>query len=111
MNMNKNNLLARAFLDALGVAVYAVGFAYFVNNAQQWFGPEPGGWLGFAMMIMIFIISACVTGSLVLLKPILLYLEGHKKEAVQLFAYTLLFLIVIVLIISFFVIGIKLYEN
>ena len=103
--MDKNNLFRRAFLNALGVAVYTVAFAYFVNNLQQWFGPEPAGWLSFAMMIMIFIISACVTGSLVLLKPILLYLEGQKKEAVHLFAYTLLFLIVLALIISFFVIG------
>ena len=95
--MNKNNLLVRAFLDALGVAVYAVGFAWFVNNAQQWFGPGPDGWLSFAMMIMIFIISACVTGSLVLLKPILLYLEGQRKEAVQLFVYTLIFLVLLAL--------------
>jgi len=102
--MNKKNLLARAFLDALGVAIYAVAFAYFISNSQQWLGPLPNIWLGFAMMIMIFIISACVTGSLVLLKPVLLYLEGQKKEAVHLFAYTLLFLIVMVLVIIFFII-------
>lgn len=100
--MSKNNLFIRAFLDALGVAVYAVAFAWFVNNLQRWFGPGPDGWLSFAMAIMIFIISACVTGSLVLLKPILLYLEGYKKEAVQLFVYTLIFLVLLALVIGFF---------
>ena len=104
--MSKDNLIARAFLDALGVAGYAVAFAWIVNHIEQWFGPQEPSWLGFAMFIMIFIISACITASLVLLKPILLYLEGHKKDAVQLFVYTLLFLIILALVVGVFIIKI-----
>lgn len=100
--MNKNNLITRAFLHALGVVVYVILFAWAVNNLHQLFGPGPTGWPGFALFLIVFIVSACITGSLVLLKPVLLYMEGHKKEALHMFAYTVLFL-VLTLIVGFFV--------
>ncbi|MEK7582730.1 MAG: hypothetical protein AAB452_02630, partial [Patescibacteria group bacterium] len=80
------NLLKKAFVSAIGTAVYAMMFAWFMNNAQGWFGVQPN-WLVMALLLIIFIISACITGALVLLRPILLYIEGQKNEAVRLFGY------------------------
>ncbi|OGI63363.1 hypothetical protein A2818_01485 [Candidatus Nomurabacteria bacterium RIFCSPHIGHO2_01_FULL_40_12] len=102
--MNKNEILKRAFLDAFGVAVYVIGFVYFGNNLEEWFDAVQKNWLAPAFMIILFIISACVTASLVLLKPILLFIEGARKEAVHLFVYTLGFLIILALVLVFLII-------
>ncbi len=40
-------------------------------------------------MLMLFVFSATITGTLMLGRPILWYVEGKKKEAVQLFGYTI----------------------
>ena len=93
------NLLKKAFVSAIGTAVYAMMFAWFMNNAQGWFGVQPN-WLVMALLLIIFIISACITGALVLLRPILLYIEGQKNEAVRLFGYTVGILVVIVVLVG-----------
>jgi hypothetical protein len=41
------------------------------------------------IMLLLFVFSAGLTGSLVFGRPVLWYLEGKKKEAVYLLAYTL----------------------
>lgn len=52
-------------------------------------------------MLLLLILSATVTGSLVLGRPILWYLDGKKKEAVSLFVATVGFLFLIT-IFAFF---------
>jgi len=58
------------------------------------------------LMLTLFVFSAALTGSLVLGRPILWYLDGKKKEAVNLFVYTLwiLLLIILFLLVIIFVI-------
>lgn len=90
--MSKNNILKRALLDAFGVIAYISLFAWIISHLEKWFGNRPDNWLDPIFFLSMFIVSACVTGSLVILKPILLYLEGQKKEAVHLFLYTIGFL-------------------
>jgi len=98
--MTKNNIIKRAFVDALGVVAYVVLFAFGVGNFEKMFGPQPDTWVNIAIVLILFIVSASVTGSLVLLKPILLYVEGEKRSAFHLFVYTILFLIILALIIG-----------
>jgi len=105
MSMSKKQIILRALWDALGVAAYVILFAWIINNLEGWFGGGEPGWLGPALMLLVFIVSACVTGSLVLLKPILLYVEGQRKEAVYLFVYTIGFLVVLALAIGLIVIS------
>ena len=104
--MTKKNLIARAFINALGVAVYVTALAWFMTSLEKWFESDPRTWLAPAFFLILFIISASITGSLVLLKPILLYVEGEKKNALYLFLYTLLFLAVLALVIGMIVIKI-----
>lgn len=49
--------------------------------------------------LLVFVISAAVMGLLIFGKPILLYLDNFKKEAVSLLFYTLSFLILIAAIV------------
>ena len=103
--MSRNQIIMRGFVDALGVLAYVVLFAWVINNLEAWFGDMPETWLAPVLMLLVFIVSACVTGSLVLLQPILLYVEGQRKEAVYLFVYTIGFLVVLALAIGLIVIS------
>lgn len=97
--MNKKDLVTNAFLDALGVMAYVTLFAWCVINFEKIFGPQKGGWIYIALFLILFIVSACVTGSLVLLKPAMLYMEGKKKDALRMFAYTVGFLAILAVLI------------
>lgn len=103
--MNNRSLIARAFINALGTTSYIALVVLFMQYAPKFFEEMKGDNNPIAPMIflMLFVISAATTGFLVLGKPILVYLEGGKKEAVKLFIYTLAFL-GIFLLSAFFVI-------
>ncbi|MBI3627064.1 hypothetical protein HY224_03390 [Candidatus Uhrbacteria bacterium] len=102
--MPKN--LGRAFLHALGVLIYTSAISCLLFNAKFLMG-DGHSFLIPVFMLMTLIISATITGLLVLGKPIQLYLNGAKKEAMMLLGYTLgwliLFTIIVVLSIAFYV--------
>ncbi|MBX4211572.1 MAG: hypothetical protein KW806_02155 [Candidatus Yanofskybacteria bacterium] len=88
------NITTRAFVSALGTAAYVSLFPLVIYNADRFFGgKEPGAIVAPMLFLLVFIISACITSSLVLLKPVLMFMEGHKKEALRLFGYTVGFLV------------------
>lgn len=96
--MKPSNYLFKSFLHAGGVFAYVAGIVWLMSNGARIFGAEDN----FAMpilMLLLFVISASITGALVLGKPILLYINGMKREALTFFFATLgwlaLFLIVI----------------
>lgn len=76
-----------SLLHALGIAIYVGLVATLMQNGDRLFGKMDHlvGPIGF---LMLFTLSALVVGSLSLGKPIMLYLDGKKKEAVSLFLYT-----------------------
>ncbi len=97
-----NKLITRSFLNALGTTIYIVGLVTSVLKGDKLFGQID---VPFAPIIflMVFVLSAGVTGSLVLGKPLLMYLNNQKSEAVKLFLYTLGWLalgVIVVLLVS-----------
>jgi hypothetical protein len=96
-----------SFLSAAGVFIYIAAVSWLISNAGHYFGnvPEPN-FLIPVFMLLLFVVSATITGSLVLGKPLLMYLDGQKKEALKLLFCTLawlisfLFLVVIALLVQ-----------
>jgi len=86
--MNNSQLIKRAILNSLGVLIYVSLVATVLNNAAKIFGPLNNSMAGPIVFLMLFVFSALVTCSLVLGKPLLLYMEGLKKEGIKLFLYT-----------------------
>lgn len=86
--MTNSSLIKKAALSALGVFAYVALLAALLQNIQRFVGEIQPGILAAAATLTLFIISACVTSSLVLLRPVLMYLEGSKKDALKLFSYT-----------------------
>jgi len=79
------------------VAAYVALVVLFMSNAEKIIdqtassGFAPPVIIGSAMLLL-FVLSAAVTGALVLGRPILLYLDGQKTDAIRLFLYTLAWL-------------------
>jgi hypothetical protein len=97
-----NNITKNAVANAVGTAVYVTLVATFLSNAEQLFGRDggdPKSVLVPIAMLLLLVLSAAITGSLVLGKPTLWYLDGKKKEALSLLAYTLASIFVIVVIV------------
>jgi len=104
--MKKLNLLKRGLLNSLGVVAYIGLLVPIMSNGEKIFGAEDHRWLSPLVFLLLFIVSALVTSSLVLAKPLMLYLDGQKKEAVKLLFYTgaslfvwlIIFMIILILI-------------
>lgn len=99
--MKNSKLILWGFLQALGVAVYVSVVALVMQNGEKMFGKMNNFW-GPVGFLLLFVLSAAVTGSLTLGRSVLMYLENRKAEAVKLFGFTLgwLFLITLFILLS-----------
>lgn len=82
-----------AALHAGGALLYIALVSSILFNAPRIFGTtEEDIVLIPIAMLLLFVFSAALTGSLILGRPVLWYLDGKKKEAILLFMMTLGFL-------------------
>jgi len=77
-----SKLIQRSFLNAFGTGAYIAMVAWVMFHGEKVFEKMPE-LIGPIAFLMLFVLSAAVTGSLVLGKPLLMYLDDQKKEAVQ----------------------------
>jgi len=102
--MNKLQLAKRSFIHAVGVCAYISLVAFAVTSrAGQNF---PDNILAPLLMLTVLVFSVGVMGMLIFAKPLMMYLDGQKKEALWLVIYTLLWLAVFITIILL-IVGLK----
>ena len=103
--MKKTNYFLKSFISAGGVFAYVSFVSWFLSNAKNIFGPAENTLVIPIFMMLLFVISATVTGLLVLGKPVSLFMSGLKKEAfILLFAtigWLLAFLLAVGLILYY----------
>lgn len=83
--MTIKQIIKRGFVFAALTAVYIFGVVLFISNLGK-FMDGGDNLLGGAVFLTLFVVSAATTGSLMLGKPLLMYIDGAKKDAVKLFA-------------------------
>jgi hypothetical protein len=105
--VENKKLVLFSVLHSLGVLVYVSLVALFMNNAEKIFGKTDNKFLSPVIFLLLFILSALITSSLVLGKPILLYLDGKKTEGVKLLIYTTVSLTVILALVILAYLGLK----
>jgi len=98
--MKNSKLVKWGIIHSIGVLSYIILLSLFMNNASRWFGEEDKEIITPIVVLLLFVFSALVTGGLVLAKPIMLYIDGHKKESVRLLFYTGLSIFVLILLAS-----------
>jgi len=95
-----NKLTKYALIDSLGVIVYVFLIALFFSSAQSIFGDGPKVVLIPLMMLLLLVLSAAITGSLVFGRSVLMYLDGDKKDSIKLVIYKMIVLFVMIFIVA-----------
>ncbi len=94
------NTKKQGFLQALGVSFYIFLVGLFINNGEKFVG-HIGLPYGPILMLLLLSVSVLLCAILVFYKPYKLFIDGKKKEAldvvvataVSLFVFLVLFLI------------------
>lgn len=95
----EKDIIKSAFLNALATTAYIALVAFFMFYVPKSFGSgEDSTVLIPIVMLSLFVFSAALTGVLVFGRPIIWYLDGKKKEAIRLLAYTLVIFLIITII-------------
>lgn len=100
-----DKIIKKAFIDAIGTAVYIILVVLFMFSLQSFSSEQEDRIIIPIAMLLLFVSSAAITGFLVFGKPIMLYIDGKKKEAVSLLGYTLGILILLTIIAFIFLIA------
>lgn len=81
--MKNNKLWLWSFFGSFGTIIYIMLVVWFIGQAEHSLFEGQGFFLVPVIMLTLFVFSALVTGSLMLGKPIMLYLDNEKKSAVK----------------------------
>jgi hypothetical protein len=92
-----DKIIKRAFIDSIGTFAYIILVVSFIFSLQIFDSKKDIIIIPIAMLLL-FVCSAAITGFLVFGKPIMLYIDGKKREAVSLLSYTLVILALITII-------------
>lgn len=101
MVMKNHSPRVIGFLQALGLCAYIALFSTTVFLVQRWvvahaFQPHPV--LVITSFLLAFVISALISGSLILAYPATLFFDGKKQEALRIIFLSAIWLIAIFLI-------------
>lgn len=95
----RKKLIKLAFINVLGEGVYVFLVALLLNSVGRIMGNTPDNKiLAPLAFLFLFVLSAAVSGALILGRPALMYLDGKKKEALELFGFTLMWLFIFLII-------------
>src|SRR3989339_352406 len=99
MNLKKLNLPLIGFLQASGVISYCFFMGVFMWFANRLMGEPPEFW-GVTLMMILLVFSAAITGVLVFGYPVYLVINRRIKESLLVFAYTLLYLLIMIIFLT-----------
>ena len=93
-------IVRKSFFSAAGVFIYVAVVAWVLNNAGSYFGGGPDTFAAPLFILMLLVLSASVTGYLVLAQPIMVYFEGDKKGAIKLLFSILCWITIFILAVA-----------
>lgn len=86
-----NEIRKKAFTNSFLTSLYIVGVGLFFYYGSLIKIGKNNVFLAPIALLFLFVFSASITGFLMLGKPLQMYLDDKKKDAVSLLSYTLLF--------------------
>ena len=96
--MNKKILVKKSFINAFGMVAYVILVVTFMSNVERIFVGRQDSVMAPISMLLLFVTSAAITAGLILGKPVMLYLDNQKQDAIKLFGYTVGWLLVFTII-------------
>lgn len=101
--MNNKKIWRIAIVDGVLTSIYVAGVATLMTYANQLFG-SANNVLGGAAILMLLVLSAVIVGTFILGRPLMMYLDGLKKEAIKTLGLTILVLFVLTFLSLLFLI-------
>ena len=98
-----------SLLYALAAEAYIMLVVLIMNSADDIISETLNNFWGPVFFLTLFVVSAIITGTLILGRPIYLYLNDQRKEAIIFLIYTITWLFVP--LITFFAIFIIVAKN
>jgi hypothetical protein len=92
--MKKMSLLWQSALSAFGVFLYVTVISMFLWNIDNIFSGVDS-FLAPMIMLLLLVISVTVVGLLIFGRPVYMFLNGSKRQAVTLIFYTVVWLFAI----------------
>ncbi len=93
----------QSFLYSLGAGIYIGLVGLFMRHAEAIFGKQDST-VGIVAVLLLFSLSALVVGGLLVGKPIMLFIDGKKKEAVWIIlanaGWLLLFFLIAIVVLA-----------
>lgn len=87
--MHDKEIPKRSAAYATFAALYVVVVATVMRNAQRLFGGDkPDTVLAPIGILLLLVVSAATMGLLIFGKPVMLYIDGRKREAVTMVSWT-----------------------
>lgn len=96
--MPKSKIVLFSLLHALGVVVYIVGIRYAIELSSNLFTGS-AEFSGFILVLLLLVFSVAVMAVLVFGRPVYLFLNGMKSEAIKFLLYTLGWMFVLLVIV------------
>ena len=85
--MKKQKMVSISLVHALAVTLYTLVISWVLMNGENWFG-QMSSLIGPTLMLLLLVISATITGGLVLGRPLMMYLDNQKKDGVRFLCFT-----------------------
>lgn len=95
--MKNTTIVFHSFGHAVLVALYISGVSWVLFNGEKLLGHTRTFLVPFTMLLL-FVLSATIVSTLVLGRPVLLYVNGSKREALQFFGCTVAWIFLVMLI-------------
>lgn len=95
--MKKQSIALTGLLHAAAATAYIGVVAFVMSNGNTWFGQKDGPFTPMAAL-MLFVLSFGVMACLAFVRPALWYLDGKKKEAIQLLSWMIVFFFILTVI-------------
>jgi hypothetical protein len=98
--MPDKTIVKRSLIHSALAALYVAVVATFMQNASKIFGPdEPASVVAPITFLLVFVVSAATMGALIFGKPVMLYMDGKRREAVQMMVCTIASLAIITVLL------------
>ncbi len=95
--MKNQKIWLWSLVNAIGVFAYVMLAVLAITNGEKIFGEMKNFW-GPVTFLLLFVFSALVCGLLIFGRPIYLWFDNAKKEAVKMILFTVVNLFVILLV-------------
>jgi hypothetical protein len=96
--MQNKNPIWHSLGHAVLVVLYVAAVGQIMFHGGQIFGNRDT-WLTPIAVLLLFIVSATITGGLVLARPALLYFNGQKEEGLKFLGYTIMWLFILTILV------------